>query len=225
MKYSEDRIQEALDQDALRDAEKITGKSYKEDKDTQGLGLDLHLKKNDALRVMLTKNRDTIFSSSQEYYTEIIQENGFEKFYHEDFEGRNDTEDSLQLWYRPGLFLCFDTYGKNINGSHLYYNWKPTVDDYPWQIFSSYSWENDIVVGNHDGREALIHNITQLEKHGEFIEPWEHCAFHWISHYMDHDVFKDEDNFQKCTTYYKDKTDKILPDEYKKLFAWEPEGD
>jgi len=34
-------------------------------------------------------------------------------------------------------------------------------------------------VGNHDCREALRHNVTQLEEYGEFIEPWAERPFLW----------------------------------------------
>lgn len=39
--------------------------------------------------------------------------------------------------------------------------------------------------GDHDCREALIHNIAMLEQYGTLIEPWENVPFLWLLHHMD----------------------------------------
>jgi len=42
-----------------------------------------------------------------------------------------------------------------------------------------------IWVGNHDCREALKFNISELQKNGTFVKQWVDTPFLWLLHYMD----------------------------------------
>ena len=42
-----------------------------------------------------------------------------------------------------------------------------------------------VMIGNHDCREAIIHNLMRLEQYGNFIEPWEGDPHIWLRHHDD----------------------------------------
>jgi hypothetical protein len=220
MKYSPEQIEETLRCDPLHDAAKILGE---ENSPSVGaLGLNLMMRKNEALDRMLQSTNDTLFSSTVEYYISVITRNGFKKVYEEPFVGCVcNCEPQQEMFYvfvkHPGLLLVFDTFNLQVNSGKIYYNWIPNPNVNCFEFTSSgcsfvikkedqdqldvirakrrlLEWnsaqwqllfkEEDslwkaiknrggtVWSGDHDCREALIHNITRLAENGTFAEPW-----------------------------------------------------
>lgn len=200
-KYDASRIEEVLRDDPLANAERITGKRA-DDHDTVMLGLMLHMRKAEAARHMLTANGDTHFSSTLSEYVEVIERIGFELVLLDRFADHRDpaVTNSYRIYYRkPSCLLTFDTYGgeESVNGGKVHYCWRPNdnVDD--WRITSSgHTTKDGIWVGDHDCREAIVHNLTRLEKNGTFVEPWPERQFMWLINYSEsheiHQRLKDD---------------------------------
>jgi hypothetical protein len=188
-------ISEILAVDALDLAEKITGKSCKDDKDTVALGFLMHVSATRHKQELLKEADDTCLSNETVNYLRIVQEEGFIRVLHENFMGNETMETFFVYWHPEGILLCFDTYGGvNINGGNFYYNWLPSgkIEDVPWRITSSGGYtEFDINgkcwvwIGHHDCREALRFHIRQLRQHGTFLNPWVKQPFLWLLSYGD----------------------------------------
>jgi hypothetical protein len=130
-------IEQALRYDALSEAEKVTGLSYKEDEGTMGLGLALHILAGDAKRNALSAADDTWFSIPIADALRIIALEGFELLVEQPFTGTDWGSNSVQeKWfifyhYAEGILVFLDTFnGDHINSGSAYYNWK---SDYSWQ--------------------------------------------------------------------------------------------
>ncbi len=76
---------ELLQVDALLEAEKITGTSYKESDFTTSIGLRISVKVSDVKKKLLQSNKDTNFSTTIEEFEEILQFKKFEKIYSKTF--------------------------------------------------------------------------------------------------------------------------------------------
>jgi len=183
---NEKQIQNMLNFDPLAYAETTTGKSYKDDKNTIGLGLGLHLGYSQLKREALEKIGDVHFGTPLQDYTKIISNIGFKQVLCLPFNCHNG-EDELQIWWNSsGILLSFDTYfnKSKINGGKFYYNIKPKTDQF-YKYTSSGHYTDEIWIGDHDCREALVFHIYQLEKSGEFLSKWIERPFLWLLHYMD----------------------------------------
>ena len=117
--------------DPLSEAEKLTKKSYKEDKTTESLGFLLHLDKANQMNDLMESTDDTKFSESTEEYIRKITEFGFEKVYEESFNSKHEhtkyKTEMFYIYWHPtySILLCFDTFWGNRNGGNFYYNWIP----------------------------------------------------------------------------------------------------
>lgn len=178
-----------LDFDPLLEAEKITGKSYKEDEDTNSLGVALHILHNQDKQRRLSETLDTYYNQGETHFFSIVKELGFEKVYSEKFRGQYN-EDEISAWVlKEGVLLIAETFGWNpdeerhINKASIYYNIKPIDNDVSGlhRNLSSggfYGKTEDLFwSGNHDVREALRYKLGKLRKHGKFITPWKKQPF------------------------------------------------
>ncbi len=118
--------------DPLDIAEKTTGQSYKEDKETSCLGLALHIQKGKVLKKELESRNDSYHRMDLLEFVCIMTNVGFQQIYKEEIpkEQRQYTTetDYLYIFLRKekGQLLIFDTYtGNMINGGNVYYNFKP----------------------------------------------------------------------------------------------------
>jgi len=174
--------------DPLLEAEKLTGKSYKEDDDTQWAGFGIMRAKSKAVEQELSERGDTTFRNQLDRYQEIITGYGFEKVLELDFNAAHDNkpEKFFVYWHPYGLLLHFDTYQTyEVNGGNVQYCWSSTAED-AWRYTSSSSPLGDgLILGSHDCREATIFNLENLRTHGEFICPWPKLPFMWLLHHGD----------------------------------------
>lgn len=194
LRYSDEELNKALNYDGLAEAERITGKSYKEDYITKFTGFDLHVRNVEAKRRMLESRKDSHYGTTLEEYTHIIQDLGFVLALVVPFQ-KEEKKETYQIWWQvEGILLSFDTFcGDKVNGGNYYYNWQPNIKEYT-DILSSGSWNNGIWIGSHDCREAIRFNIERLQQNGKFICPWIEHPFLWLCHYMDN---RTQENYKK----------------------------
>lgn len=201
----EKEIEKKLRFDPLDEAEKITGKSYKDDPSTSSLGMLLLWENGKAKDDILELFHDSTFSMGMLDYIKVVESLGFENVGEYPFEdekyGKGETEVFLVYWHPEySILLDFDSYGGrfsgNRNSSQFYYNWLHNPDVKGYDFISSGSWipvvpETDSGIdqltlsGYHDGIEAINHKITRLSENGTFLKQWiENPGLH-LNHWMD----------------------------------------
>lgn len=126
---STEEIKKMLDFDPLSHAEKITGKDWKESEETSMLGLAIALQHNREKEQMLKEIDDTGFSNNTIDYLRIVQNFGFEIVLNEVFFDNVHYQRNQNLYVlfhkELGILITFDTFGENVNGGEMYYNWSP----------------------------------------------------------------------------------------------------
>jgi hypothetical protein len=173
----------------LSEAEKFTGKSYKEDETTEMLGLLLHVRGNEDKKEMLKNNNDTYFHMPTQGYISIIEDFGFKKIFEEDIPG---TWDKYYCFWKDGLLLAFDTYWdhQSINGGDLYFELQGDSSNKTWYSYFgivgfSGKFIHDIIVGSIDCREGLITQIKYLSEHFKILNDWPEPHRLWLLNYKD----------------------------------------
>lgn len=121
-------LDHALRFDPLDTAEKLTGKSYKQDQSVGHLGLAISLIHNEQKQQMLAAAKDSHYGTTLAEYLAIVAEEGFIKVLETPFEVDGNRKEIQFHFYHPkdGMLLVFNTYlGNTINSGNLYYNWIP----------------------------------------------------------------------------------------------------
>jgi len=201
-----DDLNDMLNFDPLHEAERITGKSYKEDEGTSGIGLLLQIAHSKSKNEILKSQGETTFSMEWGEWQRAIFNMGFIKVYQDTIlrPKFDNEEDIRQVWFHEdGLLLKCDSFSGNRNSATVYYNWKPykeTLQDKCCYTssghyflpntetpYSDEAWQDAkdngeiIWSGDHDAREALLFNMNQLRDHGEFVWPWAERPFLFFS--------------------------------------------
>lgn len=195
--------------DALAEAEKITGKSYKEDHATMLLGMSLAMQNNEAVATELAAADDFHYNVTFVHAREILTELGFLLAYEETFNGNtsgtvtatgepwynNDhPSESYVVYYRPdGILATLESYGETINNAKIYYNWKPYEHDSDSRKFvSSGGWVKDrggygdwVLEGYHDVRKGLRQILSNFDTNGDFVNPWLKAPHLWLLNYAE----------------------------------------
>lgn len=217
-----DQIDKILNFDAFAEAEKITGKSYKEDKETEALGFISHVMNGQTRNALMLELDDTLFSDSIERYTRIIKEVGFIEILIEPFIDNYDDdkrkEEYLYVYFQPGygILLVFTSFRisevaePSVNGGKYYYNWQPNLDEEgkpvetAWHATSSGGYRDGwIWSGDHDCREAVKHNINKLLASGKFVTPWVDEPWTWFVNYTEEYLVREYD-FQLKSKVFND---------------------
>lgn len=199
-------IEELLDFDALDSAEKVTGKSYKEDEGTSNLGLFLQISKSRILKDRLERMNDTHFSMTWGQMRERILGGLFEfeevwtnKFRGIDSStnepyGYEDTE-SLFVSEKRGIIIFAESYsgGNSVNGGHCFMQYKVLDAEKNskliWDTISSgHMNEDGVVINSLDIREGLMYYLTKIDLmvEKEWQTPWagsENDRRPWILNY------------------------------------------
>ncbi len=211
-------LTKALKVDSLDLAERVTGKSYKSDDLTSALGLQIMMENNAHKQTLLIASGDSYYGMKYEEYISIVKNIGFELIFNKKFKSeRHQCEDQQFTFFHKGLgvLLDFDTFNvKRVNGSKIYYNWNFGNTENWYDYRSSghgygYGKHGDthIWIGDHDGREALIHNLNGLIEHGTLMPKWVERPFLWLLNYSDtedknYDYKKiNEENISKFPKY------------------------
>lgn len=198
--FEDAQLEKVLKRDALLEAEQLTGKSYKDDKGTEALGVLMHLGLVQEKRLALQAAHDTHFSMDVADYLRVVDEEGFQLALREPFEahpyGGGTKNETLFVFFHPeGVLLHFDTYGgDHVNGGQFHYNVEVAGDHgEAWGAFSSGGWgDKNIFYGYHDCREALRHHLRGLRRVGRFLNPWKFDPMTvWLTHYADKESLPD----------------------------------
>lgn len=178
--------------DPLLEAEKMTGKSYKNDDETNRLGFVMHIGKNKALDAVLTKLDDVKYRDSITEYTRKMKNYGFELALELPFKSEHCTEHLYIMFHRKNsLLLVFDSYTvtdhdgsyarsgnqvppPSINGGHIYFNWSP--NDGKSNSISGFSggyiWPNDMRFATmyDENWNEIDQNTLDVPKHVRYSE-------------------------------------------------------
>ena len=195
----DENLKKLMALDPLAEAEKLTGNSYKEDKETSALGFLLHMKKSEELSTILKDKDDTCFSETTENYTRIVERIGFNKVwektfsYHCGWDKELKTEKQFIYYHDAGVLLNFDTYRGSRNSANIYFQWKENSKE-P-RYFSGalsgcsggYHGEGDnlFFIGDRDAREAIGMHMQDLLEQGTFIKPWKANMHIWLLNHGD----------------------------------------
>lgn len=183
-------IKDVMSVDPIHVFETLSGKSWKENSDSDdyammAFAIAVNAQKNEVLK----RNRDSYFGMSVDEYISLITQHGFEQVLCDDFttelHGYNDKH--YIFWHHKGLLLSFDTFdGRSVNGGKIYYNWAPDPGVETWNYTSSGFMQDDIWIGDHDCREGIIANLTAMESAGKFLNPWTTQPITlWLLNYAD----------------------------------------
>ena len=141
---NKEKIDELLNSDSLGIAEKITGKSYKEDDKTGNLGMLINIGLSEEKKKLLSEANDTCFSETTENYMRLVLEAGFELLLEEDFSykckysGALYKEKFFIMFHREySILLKWDTFQGKRNAADMYYNWAFDINAKKWSFTSS----------------------------------------------------------------------------------------
>jgi len=216
-----DKITEKyLDFDALLEAEKVTGKSYKEDSATQNLGLLLHVQASRAKRNHLKSRNDTYYSIHWAEFKTICSQNGFTTLLQDNFVGEGGKyEDEFFIAHRGGIVLKAESFqGVHTNSATVYFNAKANGDDKSYcpkhfsghQIYigqypdargfapSGAALDQFVYVGYLSGLEGIISNLDDLEDHCQILLPWIESPFMYLL------TYQESRDIQKCESEGRD---------------------
>lgn len=202
---SDESLGKLLKRDSLREAEQLTGMSYKENDGVTMVGLGIAVDLSDQKDKALRAAGDSSFSNALSDYQAIIAAEGFRCVLQIPFTviwGPTETQHEQFFIYfddRRGVLLVFDTFGgSRVNGGKFYYNVRPKDRDagmgyagssggYRFCPHNGSCRDADDLVwaGDHDCREAIRFHLRQLESAGEFIMPWKVQPHLWLCHHGD----------------------------------------
>ena len=119
--------------DSLSEAEKITGKSYKEDSDTTWMGMALLQQNNKIKHEILESQDDVCWGCKIDNYIRILTDLGFVKISEESFNGtgwddKDIVEEKCYVYWQPSksILSWFESFNKtDLNTSHWYFAYKP----------------------------------------------------------------------------------------------------
>lgn len=229
---SEIDIINLLHSDSLSNAEKVTGKSYKDDKNTSNLGFILSIHDNMIKEKALKDIGDTTFSMDWLAYCEMIESFGFGLMLND---LSTDGSESLRIYYheKDGILLCTDSFSGQRNSATAYYNFMPNLKPKKeWkdkgipELVNFYKavssgticsagedelLKNAIWSGDHDAREGLLSKINYLKKFGRFIPVWKNQPHLWLLGNWE-SKYEGEDRQEKY--------DEIRADRISKLPVW-----
>lgn len=128
---SDHDIQNALKFDGIDEAEKTTGKSYKDDKQTEELALLFHVAGNKWKNDLLANCDDTNYTTSTTDFLRIAKGEGFEIIFEDtiprfDRSGQKDFENHFYVLWSRGMILTMETYwpdNRAVNSAKLYADW------------------------------------------------------------------------------------------------------
>lgn len=202
-------LAEALAYDPIAEAEKLVGKSYKDEEAGDGvaaLGFLMMRRQREKTDALLLLNDDTnSFTQSFEEFTGVVRRLGFELVLEDEFQsqewnpGDPTHTEKYTVWWRDGLLLTVESYSGfkqiGVNSAKFYGFWKADGErEDVWDVMHGCSgglvkgWqEGEPYVMNlsFDCREGLRNKLAQLEAVGSFLSEWPEKPFLWLLTYMD----------------------------------------
>lgn len=184
MQEIEKKVLEFQKLDTLKEAESLTGKSYKKDKGTAWMGMSISFMKSEMMNNLLEHLDDTKMQETAENYLRITQNFGFEIVYQQPIILNTRTETHYILFHKAyGIIINFSTHTwdansePNVNGGQMYYNWSPnrfnteltssgTYYQNPNELRYLGFFEPDLMT------PYVIENYPEATK-WDYITPWE----------------------------------------------------
>jgi len=164
-------------------------------KETDALGIALHIASNKRKQEVLEGFNDTTFSMKTEDYIARIQEIGFKKVLELPFHivhcGKERDDTFYIFWHKDGLVLCMDTYNGDRGSANIYFNYEPNdqrkIGEGLDHVSGGFNGEEGkyFFAGNIDVREGIKHHLETIRTHGKFLNPWKKQDFLWFLHYGD----------------------------------------
>ena len=105
-------ISAALRFDPLAEAERLTGKSHKDDAATSSLGFGLALIHNQEKEALLRSTADSHFNMAFAETVALYADLGFDQVYREQFTGSGGAETYLILWHPEGILATCESYAR-----------------------------------------------------------------------------------------------------------------
>jgi len=194
MSAASEQIAKLLRTDPLVEAERLSGKSYKDDPDTLHVGMALAMLHGAHKETVLRESGDSYMNMQFDDAVELFAALGFTEVYRETFVGRRVDETYLILWHPEGLLATCESFdGTHRNSAKVYYNYRPN-DEYPdWGLTSSGRMHGGVWVGDHDAREGIRHNLDAMRAAGRFVSVWSERPFLWLLNYTETDGESDHE--------------------------------
>ena len=200
----DEQLDKILKTDALTEAEKITGKSYKEDDATMQLGFLMHMMKGREKKDALKARGDTYSRQPFEEHCALIVGLGFEKVFEEPYADDDGVPELMRAYCHREKGIFFRCYSWNhplpededkrptISGSTLSFCLKLNgAENLPvsasWSPFSKL-WDTIGPCGamSLDGREGLLHNLRKIDESDcEYLVPWPETNRTYFTHHYD----------------------------------------
>lgn len=176
-----------LNYDALYEAEKITGHSYKEDEGTMALGMLLHMEHGKRKQDELALRGDTYWNMPYAEAIDVFRGQGFETVWayaYVDERGRNRQASAL---WSEGILIVADEYEGKLNTAKMEFNWVPNEGEDFTKFFHNQisggmehrsegfdDVEGDPWVGVADIHivEGFVHKLEKLRASGQLLKTW-----------------------------------------------------
>ena len=213
-------IDQLLSFDALSQAEKITGESYKEDELTSSLGMLMHIQNGERKRQLLAEAGDTHWGSKFHEAVAIALDLGFELVYEQsliDTKHYPEKQDLThwQAYWRDGILLVLESFHGSLNTAKIYFNWRNNSGEttwLPWDLGLSGGWNRHTprgegvsideevpgdpwtLVVDTDVREGFQRKLERIESmDGHILPEWYIRPFmHFVSYVEQSDTYSDE---------------------------------
>lgn len=194
-----------LKYDPLLEAEKITGKSYKEDKATSFLGMRLASAKNIAKNQALKELGDTYWAMSWDEFKEKILGSvfKFKEVYKQEFQNKKGEYDEEVVFYDAtrGIIIHADSYSSksSVNGANAYYQidfGKGKVDyrllPGSCHCVNFLDTTCNVWVSKIDAREAILYRLLQIDfSEYDFLKEWYKPESLWLYNWLDFEKVRD----------------------------------
>jgi hypothetical protein len=182
-----EEIMKLLNYDPLYEAEKVTGKSYKEDEITSKVGFINMGCNNRKKETALKEIKDTYFNIPVQECVEIFQNYGYKSIYVDTHDGEYGL-DIFYVMYNKDIYsiVTFDSFiGNKINSGEMYINVDFGSDEnmkYLWKIpcssspLKSYKFGRSIHL---DIREGAITKLKSILTNGNPIKNINENVWYW----------------------------------------------
>lgn len=233
MEYSEQFIDDLLNEDPIAITERATGKGHWSNFDEQDMmaALFVNMLSGERKENALKSTNDTYFGMSWDYLMEVLKENGFKvgtewEFVDDQWDNKKPKHEKAGIYYRTdGVVVFAESHSnkKSVNSGKCFYELQRKEDvekqDFKMLVRTGHSWEDGNKLENEiDIREGLIHNLKKAEQCGNFLRKWESRNSIWILDYMESKTKIDHDSsIDVWGRQYKEVTESHLQNCHKEL--------
>lgn len=177
-------LKDLLARDALAEAERATGLSYKEDPFTQALGMAGHMDLSGRKRQAMKAVGDSHYGMGYVAFLSLATLEGFMEVHQHEFKNRDGRPEIYTvLWHPVGILLTAESFNgwsegrpPTVNTAEITFNAKMPVGTWldRCSTFSIRYDEKHLWTHAHrDVREGFRLALADLRSKVEFITPWE----------------------------------------------------